>query len=119
MADKSTANSDVPYCDEPDDECSPQADTELDRQLLRTEFRGNTSAIIYPRDDRASKPVRCTVQMRDLSDAGFGITHTEMLRPKQRIELELGSKCLVGEVQWCRPIQVGLYIVGCRIIASE
>ena len=118
MADKLTADSDVPLSDGVE-ECSPQADTELDRQLPRIEFRGSTSAVIYPRGDGTSKPVRCTVQMRDLSDAGFGITHTEMLRPRQRIELELGPKCLVGEVQWCRPIQAGLFIVGCRLIAAE
>src|SRR6188474_3526416 len=118
MADKLTADNGVPHSDDAE-ECSPQADTELDRQIPRTDFRGCASAVIYPRDGGTSEPVRCTVQMRDLSHSGFGITHTQMLRPRQRIELELGTKCLVGEVQWCRPIQSGLYIVGCRLIASE
>jgi hypothetical protein len=118
MADHLTTHSDVPHGDRPE-ECSPQADTELDRQIPRTDFRGSASAIIYPRDVGTSRPVRCMVQMRDLSNSGFGITHSQMLLPRQRVELELGAKCLVGEVQWCRPIQSGLYIAGCRLIASE
>jgi hypothetical protein len=118
MADKLTTNNNVRSSDDAE-ECSTQADTEIDRQIPRTDFRGCASAVIYPRDGGTSQPVRCMVQMRDLSHSGFGITHTQMLLQRQRVELELGTKCLVGEVQWCRPIQSGLYIAGCRLITSE
>jgi len=100
------------------EECSSEADTEFDRQFPRTEFRGSALAIIYPLDKTSAENIRCTVLMRDFSHSGFGIAHTEMLIPGQRIELQLGPKRLLGLVQWCRPTELGFYIIGCRIATS-
>src|SRR6266850_7195109 len=75
-------------------------DTEIDRRFPRTEFHGSAEATIYPPPGAAAPPVRCTVLVRNLSQGGFGIRHTEMLQLKQRIELEVESKRRVGEVRW-------------------
>src|SRR5262245_36242698 len=101
------------------EECSTLADTELERRFPRSELHRAASATIYPPDGKSTNPVRCNVTMRDLSERGFGITHTEMLVPRQRIEVEVGPKHLVGDVLWCRSIQRGVYIAGCRLVASK
>jgi hypothetical protein len=77
------------------------------------------AATIYPPDGADAQPVRCTILVRNLSQGGFGIAHKEMLRLKQRIELEINTKRLVGEVQWCRQIQQGFYMAGCRLVISQ
>lgn len=88
-------------------------DTEIDRELPRSEFLGNAQATIYP-VDQGGEPVRCTVLTRDLSNRGFGIAHHEPVRPRQRVELETPQRRLAGEVLWCRQIRPGFYIIGCR-----
>ena len=100
-------------------DCSSQADTEIDRQFPRNDFRGSAPAIIHPPSGQKGKPVRCNVLTRDLSSRGFGIAHTQMLQLRQRVELEVEPKPLVGEVLWCRQIQDGFYIAGCRLIAPQ
>lgn len=101
------------------EECSPLADTELDRQFPRSEQRRDTFATIHPPQGASTAPVRCRVVVRDLSQGGFGIAHSEMLVARQQIELEVGTRSLVGEVQWCRSIQRGVFIAGCRIVDSK
>jgi hypothetical protein len=118
MADESTAKNTFIGNDDGDD-CSALADTEIDRQFPRNDFRGSASATIYPPEGQNAKPVRCTVLTRDLSSRGFGIAHTQMLKPRQRVELELEPKRLAGEVLWCRQIQEDFYIAGCKLIAGE
>lgn len=98
--------------------CEAQADTELDRQFPRCEFRGNARATIYPPSGDTSQPVCCTVLTRDLSNRGFGIAHNKPLRPQQRVELETDKKRLAGEVLWCREIRPEFFIIGCRLISS-
>jgi hypothetical protein len=89
-------------------------DTEIDRELPRSEFLGNAEATIYPPAGQGGEPVRCTVLTRDLSNRGFGIAHKEPVRPRQRVELETPQRRLAGEVLWCRQIRPGFYIIGCR-----
>jgi PilZ domain len=110
------------YSPYPEIHCSEEymdlEDTEVDRQFPRTEYNGSAAAIIYPLGGAAA-PLRCTVLVRNLSQGGFGIAHTEMLQPKQRIELEVQTKHLAGEVRWCRQVQHGFYIAGCQLVASS
>ena len=54
MADQLTADNNFPDSDDAED-CSSQADTEIDRQIPRTDFRGSASAVIYPRDGGMSE----------------------------------------------------------------
>jgi hypothetical protein len=118
MANESTA-----YNTNPEIHCSEEwmalEDTEIDRQFPRNDFNGRVGATIYPPDGAAAEPVRCTVLVRNLSQGGFGIAHTQMLRLRQRIVLDVQTKHLAGEVQWCRQIQDGFYIAGCRLVISE
>jgi PilZ domain-containing protein len=118
MVDESNAyNTDAEiHCSE---EFMGREDTEIDRRFPRIEVHSSAEATIYPPDGAAAPPVRCTVLVRNLSQGGFGIRHTEMLQPRQRIELEVESKRLAGEVRWCRLIQDGFYIAGCQLIVSE
>jgi hypothetical protein len=118
MADESnalSANAEI-HCFE---EYMGLEDTEIDRRFPRTEFHGSAGATIYPPPGAAAPPVRCTVLVRNLSQGGFGIRHTEMLQLRQRIELEVETKRLVGEVLWCRQIQHGFYIAGCQLVIAE
>jgi len=93
-------------------------DTEIDRQSPRNDFRGQAEATIYPLAGQSVKPTRCQVLTRDLSNRGFGIAHNQPLRPKQRVELDIANKHLVGEVLWCRQIRPEFYIIGCRLIPA-
>jgi len=101
------------------EECSVLADTELERRFPRSELHRSASATIYPLDGKGQQPLRCSVTMRDLSERGFGITHTELLVPRQRIEIDVGAKHLAGDVLWCRCVQRGVYIAGCRLVDSK
>jgi PilZ domain-containing protein len=101
------------------DKVSVEEETEIARQYPRSELRGVASATIYPLDGETCEPVRCSVLTRDLSLAGFGIALSQMLKPKQRIELDVESKHFVGEVRWCREAHFGFYIAGCRLLHSH
>jgi hypothetical protein len=118
MPDQNTT-CDNPIRDDHFEECSALADTELERRFPRSELHRSASATIYPPDGKSKQPVRCSVTMRDLSERGFGITHTELLAPRQRVEVEVGTKHLIGDVLWCRCVQRGVYIAGCRLVDSK
>jgi hypothetical protein len=118
MSDQNTACNKKKDVDQVE-ECSALADTELERRFPRSELHRSALATIHPPDGKGIEPVRCDVVLRDLSERGFGIAYTQMLVPRQRIEVEVGSKHLVGDVLWCRAIQRGMYIAGCRLLASK
>ena len=109
MADAITTHTDECF-----EQSEPQGDTEIDRQFPRNEFVGSALATIYPLAGETTEPSRFTVLTRDLSNRGFGIAHTEPLRPQQRIELDAPAGRIAGEVQWCRQIRPQFYIIGCR-----
>jgi hypothetical protein len=109
MADALTSQNDSEF-----ENCDAFADTEIDRELPRSEFLGSAQATIYPPAGQDGVPVHCTVLTRDLSNRGFGIAHKEPVRPRQRVELETPQGRLTGEVLWCRQIRPEFYIIGCR-----
>jgi len=101
------------------DDVSPDEETAVDRQYPRTELKGIAKATIHPIAGQSGEPVRCSVLTRDLSLSGFGIALTEVVKPRQRIELDVESKHFTGEVMWCREAQFGFYIAGCRLVPSR
>lgn len=101
------------------DVVSADDETEFAREHTRTELGGVASATIYPKEGEAGEPDRCTVLMRNVSLAGFGIALTRPIEPKQHVELDFGGKRFACEIAWCRKAEFGFYIAGCKLPISS
>jgi hypothetical protein len=90
------------------------------RRFPRSQFRGSAKATIYPPPSMpGNEPVHCTVLTRDLSCGGIGIAHSRQLYPRQIVVLDALGKLLVGEVRWCRRVEDGFYVAGCRLVKTS
>jgi len=90
------------------------------RRFKRLAFSGTAQATIYPLEQAPGcEPIRCEVLTRDLSCGGIGIAHTERLAPQQMVVLDAVGKLLISEVRWCRRVDKGFYVAGCRLIKIQ
>jgi len=98
---------------------SVDGDTELARQYPRTELCGVACATIHPKEGEGGGPQQCAVLTRDVSLAGFGIALPRLVQPRQRIDLDVEGKRFECEIVWCRDVQFGFYIAGCRLLVTS
>jgi hypothetical protein len=91
------------------------------RKFRRYFFRAHATATIYPEAGReGERPQVCFVLTRDLSRSGISILHPVPLSEGRRIDLEFptGQKLSVA-IKRVKPLELGCYLFGCRILGSE
>lgn len=89
------------------------------RSFRRSSFRGCATATVYSKQPGPSRPpVQCEVLTRDLSCGGIGIAGGERLFPNQVIVLDVLGRLLVGEVRWCRQVDKGFFVSGCKLVKA-
>jgi hypothetical protein len=89
------------------------------REFPRIMCHALVKATIFPAPSSLSRePVSRMVYMRSISSGGLSFRYEERLYPRQIVVIEIGSKCLVGEIRWCKQKDGG-FIAGCKLVSAS
>src|SRR4051794_5450143 len=88
------------------------------RQFPRFYFRSCADVVIHSLG-RNQPPTHASVLTSDVSRSGMSLVHGGQLFPGQKIDIVLNGAVRHLEVMWCRRIDKGRYLVGCRFKQVE